>query len=85
MSKKRIYSLDDLYTLISKDKANYSFNSERTGYQLAVQIPAQFEVMKENNDDSLLFCKVKLMHSGENRNHSDVTDEALTKASKTLA
>lgn len=85
MSKKRIYSLEDLYNLISKDKANYSFNSERTGYQLAVQVPAQFEVMKENDDDSLLFCKVKLMHSGENRNHSSVTDNALIKASKTLA
>lgn len=85
MSKRKIYSLEDLYNLISKDKANYSFNSERTGYQLAVQVPAQFEVMKENNDDSLLFCKVKLMHSGENRNHSSVTDNALIKASKTLA
>ncbi|WP_288681639.1 hypothetical protein [uncultured Eubacterium sp.] len=85
MSKRRIYSLEDLYNLISKDKANYSFNSERTGYQLAVQIPAQFEIMKENNDDSLLFCKVKLMHSGENRNHSSVADNALIKASKTLA
>ena len=85
MSKKRIYSLEDLYNLISKDKVNYSFSSERTGYQLAVQVPAQFEVMKENNDDSLLFCKVKLMHSGENRNHSSVTDDALIKASKTLA
>lgn len=85
MSKRRIYSLEDLYNLISKDKANYSFNSERTGYQLAVQVPAQFEVMKENNDDSLLFCKVKLMHSGENRNHSSVTDNALIKASKTLS
>lgn len=85
MSKRKIYSLEDLYNLISKDKANYSFNSERTGYQLAVQVPAQFDVMKENNDDSLLFCKVKLMHSGENRNHSSVTDNALIKASKTLA
>lgn len=85
MSKRRIYSLEDLYNLISKDKVNYNFNSERTGYQLAVQVPAQFEIMKENNDDSLLFCKVKLMHSGENRNHSSVTDDALIKASKTLA
>jgi len=85
VKKRKIYSLEDLYNLISKDKANYSFNSERTGYQLAVQVPAQFEVMKENNDDSLLFCKVKLMHSGENRNHSSVTDNALIKASKTLA
>lgn len=85
MSKKRIYSLEDLYNLISSNKVDYNFNSDKTGYQLSVQVPAQFEVMKENGDDSLLFCKVKLMHSGENRNHSNVTDNALTKASKTLA
>lgn len=85
MSKKRIYSLEDLYNLISSNKVDYNFNSDKTGYQLSVQVPAQFEVMKENGDDSLLFCKVKLMHSGENRNHSNVTDDALTKASKTLA
>lgn len=85
MSKKRIYSLEDLYNLISSNKVDYNFNSDKTGYQLSVQVSAQFEVMKENGDDSLLFCKVKLMHSGENRNHSNVTDDALTKASKTLA
>ena len=85
MSKKRIYSLEDLYNLISSNKVDYNFNSDKIGYQLSVQVPAQFEVMKENGDDSLLFCKVKLMHSGENRNHSNVTDDALTKASKTLA
>lgn len=85
MSKKRIYSLEDLYNLISSNKVDYNFNSDKTGYQLSVQVPAQFEVMKENGNDSLLFCKVKLMHSGENRNHSNVTDDALTKASKTLA
>lgn len=85
MSKKRIYSLEDLYNLISSNKVDYNFNSDKTGYQLSVQVPAQFEVMKENGDDSLLFCKVKLMHSGENRNHSNVTDDALTKVSKTLA
>ena len=73
MSKKRIYSLEDLYNLISSNKVDYNFNSDKTGYQLSVQVPAQFEVMKENGDDSLLFCKVKLMHSGENRNHSNVT------------
>ena len=47
-------------------------------------MPAYFEVSDEE-DDTLLFCTVKLMHSGENRNHSNVTDEALTKAAKGLA
>ena len=55
--------------------------------KFSYKIPAEFEVDKnaDYKDESLLFCKVKLMHSGENRNHSSVTDEALKKASKTLA
>jgi hypothetical protein len=61
------------------------FSSKETGYELAVQIPAQLEINVEQGDDSLLFCRVKLMHSGENINHSSVTDEALVKAGKTMA
>ena len=83
--KKRLYTLDDLYNFFLTKNATCNFNSEETGYQLSVQIPAQFEVSDDVEDDTLLFCTVKLMHSGENRNHSSVTDEALVKASKHLA
>lgn len=83
--KKKILTLADLYNFYSNKNENCIFNSAETGYKLAVQVPAQFEINKEQNDNSLLFCLVKLMHSGENRNHSSVTDDALVKASKTLA
>lgn len=83
--KKRLYTLDDLYNFFLTKNATCNFSSEETGYQLSVQIPAQFEVSDDVEDDTLLFCTVKLMHSGENRNHSSVTDEALVKASKHLA
>ena len=83
--KKRLYTLDDLYNFFLTKNATCNFSSEETGYQLSVQIPAQFEVSDDIEDDTLLFCTVKLMHSGENRNHSSVTDEALVKASKHLA
>jgi hypothetical protein len=82
---KKLLTLNDLYNFYFTQNKNCTFSSKDSGYKLSVQIPAQFEINTEQNDNSLLFCKVKLMHSGENRNHSSVTDEALTKAAKTLA
>lgn len=85
VERKKLLTLSDLYNFYASKNENLTFSSAETGYKLAVQVPAQFEINKEQNDDSLLFCLVKLMHSGENRNHSSVTDDALIKASKTLA
>ena len=82
---KKLLTLDDLYNFCVSQNKMYSFDSKDSGYQIAVQIPANFEVDKNTEDDTLLFCTVKIMHSGENRNHSNVTDEALIKASKNLA
>ena len=82
---KRLLTLDDLYNFFTKKNKTYSFSSEESGYQLSVQVPAQFEINKEQNDDSLMFCTVKLMHSGKNRNKSHVTDEALHNCAKTIA
>ena len=83
-TKKKLLTLDDLYSFYLEQNKTCKFSSEESGYQLSVQVPAYFEVSDEE-DDTLLFCTVKLMHSGENRNHSNVTDEALTKAAKGLA
>lgn len=85
---KRLLFMEDLYDFYSnKYKRSTHFSAEKSGHQIFVQVPAEFEVDKnaDYKDESLLFCKVKIMHSGENRNHSSVTDEALKKASKTLA
>ena len=83
--KKRALTLEDLYNFCANQNKMYSFNSKDSGYQIAVQVPAKFEIDEDIKDDTLLFCNVKLMHSGENRNHSNVTDDALIKASKHLA
>lgn len=83
-TKKKLLTLDDLYSFYLEQNKTCKFSSKESGYQLSVQVPAYFEVSDEE-DDTLLFCTVKLMHSGENRNHSNVTDEALTKAAKGLA
>ena len=85
VERKKLLTLSDLYNFYACQNENLTFSSTEAGYKLAVQVPAQFEINKEQNDDSLLFCLVKLMHSGENRNHSSVTDDALVKASKGLA
>lgn len=82
---KRLLFLEDLYDFYLKQNKSCNFSSKDTGYQLSVQVPACFDINNDIDDDSLLFCKVKLMHSGENKNHSSVTDEALKKAAKTLA
>lgn len=83
-TKKKLLTIDDLYSFYLEQNKTCKFSSEESGYQLSVQVPAYFEVSDEE-DDTLLFCTVKLMHSGENRNHSNVTDEALIKAAKGLA
>lgn len=82
---KRLLFLEDLYDFYLKQNKSCNFSAKETGYQLSVQVPAYFDIENDTNDDSLLFCKVKLMHSGENKNHSSVTDEALKKAAKGLA
>ena len=82
---KKILTLDDLENFYSKYKKSMKFSSEKSGYQLAVQIPASFEVYSENNDDTMFFGKVRFFHIGENRNRSNVTKEAAEKAMKTMA
>ena len=86
-NKKRLLFIEDLYDFyLNKYKRSTHFSAEKSGHQIFVQVPARFDIVENDyEDNSLLFCKVKLMHSGENRNHSCVTDEALIKASKGLS
>lgn len=82
---RKLLTLDDLYDFYFKQNKNCTFSSKESGYQVSVQIPSRFEIAKREDDGTLLFCKVKLMHSGVNRNHSCVTDDALKRASENLA
>lgn len=83
---KRMLTAEDLYAFLATQNTNFNFSAKDSGYQLSVQIPAQFEKIDEDESDELLmFCDVKIMHSGRNRNKSNVTDDALEKAAKQLA
>ena len=86
MSKiKKLLTLEDL-AKFCKEQNFSNFSSKDTGYQLSVQVPANFEV--DNNvyqDNTLLFGKVKVFHTGPNRNGSSVTKNAAEKALSTIA
>ena len=82
---KKILTLEDLKSFYSKYKRSTTFSSKKSGYQLAVQIPTTFEVDEEYEDDTLLFCKSRMFHIGNNRNKSNVTEDAAKKAMKTMA
>lgn len=81
----KILTLEDLENFYSKYKRSTHFSAKKSGYQLAVQIPATFEIDEEYEDDTLLFCKSRMFHIGKNRNKSNVTEDAAKKAMKTMA
>ena len=78
----KLLTVEQLYQFCLNNKF-YHFSSKDSGYQLCVQVPAKFE--KEASDDSLLFVKIKVFHTGKNRNKSNVTVDAAKKAMKNMA
>ena len=86
MSKiKKLLTLEDL-AKFCKEQNFSNFSSKDTGYQLSVQVPANFEVDGNTyKDNTLLFGKVKVFHIGPNRNGSSVTKNAAEKALSTIA
>lgn len=84
--KKRILTEDDLLKFC-QDQKFAKFSSKDTGYQLAVKVPTTFEV-DENVDDNhrgMMKLKVKIFHTGLNRNKSYVSKDAAEKAMNTIA
>ena len=80
---KKLLTFDDLVKFC--DEHNFTrFNSKETGYQICVQVPAQFN-QQESDDSTMLFANVLAFHTGINRNHSIVTYDAAKKAIKNIA
>ena len=81
---KKILTVDDLVKFCQEQKFA-RFSSKDTGYQLAVKVPTTFEV--EGSDDNhrdMTKLKIKIFHTGINRNNSKVSKEAAEKAMKTI-
>ena len=86
MTKRRLLSIEDLVRFCQEQNV-IRFSSKKAGYPLAVQVPATFEI-DDNTDDShrgMIRLKFRILHSGLNRNGSNVSKEAADEAALTLA
>ena len=73
---KKLLTLDDLYRFYSTKKKSMKFNAEKEGYNLAVQVKGRFEVVDEN-EEGLMFCRVKAFHDLGNINKSYIDTDVL--------
>lgn len=73
---KKLLTLDDLYRFYSTKKKSMKFNAEKEGYNLAVQVKGRFEVVDEN-EEGLMFCRVKAFHDLGNLNKSYIDTDVL--------
>lgn len=76
---KKILSIDDLYNFYSTKKKSMTFNADKSGYNIAVQVNGKFEVEEDDNSEGLLYGKVKAFHDLGNRNKSYIDTEVFEK------
>ena len=79
---KKILTLEDLVAFCESGKLS-RFSSSESGYSLRVKVPATYA--KHESDDYTLYGEVKIMHTGRNRNGSNLTLDAMNKCKKNLA
>lgn len=80
---KKMLTLDDLVK-VCKEQKLIKFNSKEVGYPLHVQVPAKFEIDDEKSS-STLYANVQVMHTGRNRNGSNLVESAARECIKNMA
>lgn len=80
---KKILTLDDLVNFCATHNMQ-RFSSEESGYKILVRVPSTFEEDENNSNDSMLYAKIKLLHTNRNRNGSNVTEAAAKKCMDTI-
>lgn len=73
---KKLLTLDDLYKFYSTKRKSMNFNADKEGYNLTVQVKGNFEVVNEN-EEGLMFCRVKAFHDLGNLNKSYIDTDVL--------
>ena len=83
---KKILTMDDLVKFCQEQSYD-RFNSQVSGYQLAVKIPTTFEEVEsvDDNHRGMMKLKFRIFHTELNRNNSYVSKEAAEDAMKTIA
>ena len=79
---KKILTLEDLVAFCDSGKLS-KFSSSESGYSLRVKVPAVYS--KRKSDEYTLYGEVKIMHTGRNRNGSNLTLDAMNKCKENLA
>ena len=85
MRNKTLLTIDDLVKFCEEHKFA-KFSSNETGYKLAVKVPTTFESEDsvDENHRGMKKVKIKIFHTGVNRNKSRVSKEAAERAMKTI-
>ena len=79
----KILTLDDLVRVCREEKIK-RFSAKVAGAPLRVSIPATFE-MDDEESSSTLYANVQVMHTGRNRNGSNLTEKAAKECIKNMA
>ena len=85
MRNKTLLTIDDLVKFCEEQKFA-KFSSNETGYKLAVKVPTTFESEDsvDENHRGMKKVKIKIFHTGINRNKSRVSKESAERAMKTI-
>lgn len=85
MRNKTLLTIDDLVKFCDEQKFA-KFSSNETGYKLAVKVPTTFESEDsvDENHRGMKKVKIKIFHTGVNRNKSRVSKESAERAMKTI-
>lgn len=80
---KKLLTLSDLYNFYSQKKKSMTFSAEKTGYNIAVQTDAKFEI-SDDLSEGLLYGKIRAFHDLTNNNKSHIETDILEEKMKSI-
>lgn len=73
---KKLLTLEDLYSFYSQKKKSMTFSADKSGYNIAVQSLATFE-LNDDLSEGLLYGKIRAFHDLTNNNKSHIETNIL--------
>ena len=73
---KKLLTLEDLYSFYSQKKKSMTFSADKSGYNIAVQSLATFE-LNDDLSEGLLYGKIRAFHDLTNNNKSHIETDIL--------
>ena len=73
---KRLLTLEDLYDFYCEKKKSLKFSADKSGYNIAIQTKATFEV-NDDLSEGLLYGTIRAFHDLTNNNKSHIETDVL--------